>query len=534
MDLWLIASGFLGGLGLFLLGMNLLTEGLKLAAGPALSTVLARATASGPRALLAGIAITAIVQSSSAVTLAAIGFVNAGLMSLTGALWVLFGANVGTSITGWIVALVGLRFKIEAYALALIGLGALLRLTAGRGPRIGAGLALAGFGLLFLGIDVLRESFGGLAEHIALPDGGDWTEVLGLVLIGVVMTVLMQSSSASIAIALTAAQGGVLATSGAAAVVIGANVGTTVTAILGAIGATPDAKRAAAAHVLFNAITALVALALLPWLLDLLEQLRELLGLEKSPAAKLALFHTLFNVLGVLLIAPFAARLAAFLKQRFIAPAERLGRPLHLDHTLAAVPHLAVIALARELARAQGLAAAAWRTRLEGGEAAALPAAGERLLAEIQRFLEGLQRSAMRADDAARLARLLRVHRYLDGVLDLARELNDRGLSLPVAGSPLAVPLDELRRRGLALLAALAPERYQATEAEAIAFEDAYQAFKSEALAAGARGELAFPVMDSLLTAASHLRRALSHLRKSARILAEERGDQVEDRPQAD
>lgn len=524
MDPWHLASGLLGGLGLFLLGMSLLTDGLRLAAGPALASLLGRATASRLRALFAGIAITAVVQSSSAVTLATIGFVNAGLMSLAGALWVLFGANVGTSITGWIVALVGLRFKIEAYAFVLIGLGAILRLTAGRGPRMGLGLALAGFGLLFLGIEVLSQSFGGLATRIALPGGEGWREVLLLVLIGIAMTVLMQSSSAAIAVTLTAAQGGLLATPGAAAVVIGANVGTTVTALLGAIGATPDAKRAAAAHVLFNALTALVALALLPWLIDALERLRELLELENSPAAKLALFHTLFNVLGVLLIAPFAGRLAAFLEARFVAPAERLGRPRHLDHTLLAVPHLAISALVRELSRAQAIVAEVWRLRIEGSEHSAPLGAGERLLAEIQRFVGGLHRSAMSADDGVRLSILLRAHRYLDAALDLARELDERGLSLDGDVGALAEPLARTRARAASLIAALRPAAYSAetAEAEASAFEDDYQRFKSEVLAAAAQGALDFPRMDRLLGAASHLRRALSHLRKSARILAAE------------
>lgn len=520
MGLLTTISGFLGGLGLFLLGMSLLTEGLKLAAGPSLSALLSRATAGRLRALFAGIAITAIVQSSSAVTLAAIGFVNAGLMSLAGALWVLFGANVGTSVTGWIVALVGLRFKIEAYALALIGIGAILRLTAGRGPRMGLGLALAGFGLLFLGIDVLRESFGGLAARISLPDGGDWLEVLALVLIGVAMTVLMQSSSASIAVALTAAQGGLITTNGAAAVVIGANVGTTVTAVIGAIGATPDAKRAAAAHVLFNALTALVALALLPWLLDLLEHLRELLELEDAPAAKLALFHTLFNVLGVLLIAPFADRLAAFLAERFVAPAERLGRPHHLDHTLLALPQLAIAALERELVRIQGLCADAWHSWLRGNPRPDMLAAGERLLAEIQRFLGRLNRSAMSADDGQRLAQVLRAHRYLDAALDLARELAERGLKLAEPSPAVAEPLAALQHQADGLLVSLGqqPGKPEASEA----FEAAYQRFKAESLAAAARGDLPFERMDALLTAASHLRRALSHLRKSARILHRE------------
>ncbi|MDP3613342.1 MAG: Na/Pi symporter, partial [Rubrivivax sp.] len=176
--------------------------------------------------------------------MATIGFVNAGLLALGPALWVLFGANVGTTMTGWIVALVGLKFKVELLAMPLAGLGALLRLT-GEGRRSGAiGTALAGFGLLFMGIALLQQAFAGLAGQIRLPQGeGPWV-LLAQLGIGTLMTVLMQSSSAAMAITLTAAQGGLIEAQGAAAVVIGANIGTTVTALLAAIGATPNARRA--------------------------------------------------------------------------------------------------------------------------------------------------------------------------------------------------------------------------------------------------------------------------------------------------
>ncbi|MCB1982800.1 MAG: Na/Pi symporter, partial [Rhodoferax sp.] len=166
---WTMVATLAGGLGLFLLGMTMMTDGLKLAAGPALERVLTRATRTRWHALTSGALMTAVVQSSSAVTVAAIGFVNAGLMTLAPALWVLFGANVGTTMTGWIVALVGLKFKIEALALPLVGLGAVLRLT-GSGRRHGAiGTAVAGFGLLFMGIGLLQQNFAGLAGQLSLP-----------------------------------------------------------------------------------------------------------------------------------------------------------------------------------------------------------------------------------------------------------------------------------------------------------------------------------------------------------------------------
>jgi len=155
-----------GGIGLFLLGMWLMTDGLRMAAGSAMRGILARSTATRWRALASGFGLTALVQSSSAVTVAAVGFVNAGLLALGPALWVLFGSNVGTTMTGWLVALLGLQIKIDALALPMIAAGMLLRLTGPGTRREGWGLALAGFGVLFLGIAVLRDGFAELASAL--------------------------------------------------------------------------------------------------------------------------------------------------------------------------------------------------------------------------------------------------------------------------------------------------------------------------------------------------------------------------------
>ena len=150
-----------GGVGLFLLGMFLMTDGLKMAAGPALGRVLTSSTQTRMRGLFSGLLVTALVQSSGAVTVAAIGFVNAGLLTFGQSLWVLFGANVGTTMTGWLVALLGFSFKIEAAALPMIGIGMALRLSGPELRRGAAGNALAGFGVLFLGIGFLQQAFPG-------------------------------------------------------------------------------------------------------------------------------------------------------------------------------------------------------------------------------------------------------------------------------------------------------------------------------------------------------------------------------------
>ena len=509
MNLNAIAS-FLGGLGLFLLGMNLMTDGLKRAAGPALHRILSGATRTRWHALGSGVLVTAMVQSSSAVTVAAIGFVNAGLLSLAPALWVLFGANVGTTMTGWIVALVGLKFKVEALALPLVGVGVLLRLT-GEGQRRGSlGLALAGFGLLFLGIATLQQSFSGLAGQVSLPQGEGLLVLLAQLGIGVLMTVLMQSSSASMTLALAAAQGGLIDAQGGAAMVIGANLGTTVTALLAAIGATPNARRAAAAHVVFNGLTGLVALLLLPWLVGALGQLREWLELPPDPATKLALFHTCFNVLGVLLMWPLAAALTRALEERFRARDEDVAQPHHLDDTVLLVPTLALDALARELGRLGELAQRCLQQALQGGDAAALAPpthALQQLNQAIAAFVERMGRSVLSPVESAELARLLRLQRYHESCAELALQAAE--LPASTDGAPVTAAHRHFLTLGQQLL-----QRQVALEP----VQQAYQELKAAALQAGARGVWPLAEMEQCLRRASALRRALEQADKAQRL----------------
>lgn len=512
-----------GGLGLFLLGMSMMTDGLKLAAGPALERILAGATRTRWHALGSGVLVTALVQSSSAVTVATIGFVNAGLLGLPPALWVLFGANVGTTMTGWIVALVGLKFKIEALALPLVGVGVMLRLT-GEGQRRGAvGSALAGFGLLFLGIAMLQQSFTGLEGAISLPQGEGPLAVVAQVGMGVLMTVLMQSSSASMAIALTAAQGGLLTPQGAAAVVIGANIGTTVTALLAAIGATPNARRAATAHVAFNGITGVVALLLLPWLIDAIGVAREALGLPADPAAKLALFHTIFNLLGVLLMWPLAASLTRWLQSLFRAREEDEAQPQHLDDNVLQVPSLAVDALAREVARLGHVAVRMARAAAQGAEPVALSADQAivtRLDGAVAAFVERINRSAMPQQASEGLARVLRVLRYHESTAEQAHA------AVPLRPPPgsdavLAGLHAAFLREADALLALCDPlgdaPAPAVLEAASAAMEEAYEAHKATLLTTGATGAVRMADMEDAHRRASALRRAAQQAVKAQR-----------------
>lgn len=523
MSLLALIGGLAGGVGLFLLGIGLMTDGLKLAAGPALERILAYSTKTRLRGLASGALVTIAVQSSSAVTVAAIGFVNAGLISLGQALWVLFGANVGTTMTGWLVALVGMKFSIDVFALPLIGLGMLLRLTGAGSRRAALGSALAGFGVLFLGIEMLKDTFASVAADVRLPQWDGKTGMIAMVLVGVLMTVLMQASAASLVIAFSAAQSGLVTIEAAAAVVIGANVGTTVTALLAAIGATSNAKRAAAAHILFNVLTGMVALLLLPWLLAFLGLVLDLIRLDSAPAARLALFHTAFNILGVLLIWPIADRLTAFLLNRFKTAEEDEAKPRYIDKTVLAVPALALDALAREIRRLGTLSVTMVRGTIRE---LSLPRQGEtsnrqevaKLGAAIAGFIVQLNRSGMSSDIAARLPGLLRVARYYEAAVELAAEAvaaNAEAGGMMAGNAAAAGFFDS----ALVLLDTLDPGSLADSDVRQSVWQialGAYDALKNYWLQAGANGIVPVAEMDARLRAASATRRALEQLVKAA------------------
>jgi phosphate:Na+ symporter len=517
-----------GGVGLFLLGMSLMTDGLKLAAGAALKRILRRSTETRLRGLATGVLVTAFVQSSSAVTVATIGFVNAGLLTLAGSMWVLFGANVGTTITGWLVALVGLKFKIEVLALPLIAVGMLLRLTGNGGRRGGVGTALAGFGVLFLGIEMLQGGFVHLSADVHLPQSGGVIGLILLLLIGVGLTVLMQSSSAALAIVLTAAQSGLIATDGAAAMVIGANVGTTVTAFLASIGATPNAKRAAAAHILFNVWAALVAIALLPILLFAVSGLQSWLQIESTPAAALALFHTIFNVLGVVLIWPLAPAFARFLQARFRTAEEDEAQPRYLDQTVLQVPALALDALEREVRRLGAISLRMLRraeipihsARAELGQDSRI---AQRLNQVIADYIAQVGRLGMSPESARRLPQLLRVARYYEVASELVEEvaevLAEQTESVQLASA------SHWRHQMQALLPFIDPHGATSDPIAMLdqinAFEAAYQQLKQSLLAEGASSRMAVVEMDLYLHAASAMHRAYGQMIKAVQLMAD-------------
>ena len=360
---------------------------------------------------------------------------NAGLLNLLQALGIVYGANIGTTMTAWLVAAVGFEFKIELFALPMIGIGMAMRLV-GRSNRMGSlGEAIAGFGLFFIGIDVLREAFQGFAAGMDLTSlSSDSTFGLLLyVLAGFLATLLTQSSSAAIAITLTAATGGVLALDAAAAMVIGANVGTTSTAALSVIGATSNAKRVAAAHVIFNGVTGVVALLLLPVLLKLVAWTSETFGLQAMVAVNLAIFHTVFNILGVAIMWGYTQKLARFLNSRFKTVAEQLGQPVHLDKNVMVSPTLAINALRLELRRMADISREHAIAAISGARASEiehLHVALSALNEGVESFVNQLERERLGEATAVELSSILRVNNYLAEVGTLAEEIAHQSADL--------------------------------------------------------------------------------------------------------
>ncbi|MGO9390195.1 Na/Pi cotransporter family protein [Rhodoblastus sp.] len=351
------AISVLGGIGLFLLGMTIMTDGLKGLAGSSLRTVLGKAAATPLSGMFWGAIITLLVQSSSATTMTTIGLVSAGLLTFPQALGLVFGANVGTTGTGWLVALIGVRVSLSSYALPLIFVGALAKLM-GSGRIAAAGASLAGFALVLYGLTTLQQGMGGVAAQlhpsdlpavIGAPGAGwlsGWLGLLSLVVIGLVMTAVMQSSTAAIAVTLSAFYAGAVGLDQGCALIIGQNIGTATSSAMAAIGASTTAKRLALAYILFKIIAALIALALFPITIPLI--------LRASGAVDgvtlLAAYHTAYNVVGVAVLMPFIDRFTRFVERLLPDASSPLTRGL--DPAVLENPVVAVEAVRRTIALA--------------------------------------------------------------------------------------------------------------------------------------------------------------------------------------
>ncbi|WP_319775312.1 Na/Pi symporter [Breoghania sp.] len=326
----------LGGVGMFLVGMLLLTTGLKGIAGRQMRAVLARFTRTPLGGAATGALTTALVQSSSATTVTAVGFVAAGILTFSQALGIVFGANVGTTVTGWLVATLGFKLDLANAALPLIFIGALLHLS-GRPRLVFIGQSLAGFSLLFVGIDFMKDGLASFEGIVTPSDFPPDTTIgrLQLVGLGLVITVITQSSSVGVATALAALGAGAVSFSQAAALVIGMDVGTTFTALLATVGGGVMARRTGLAHVIYNVITGAMAF----FLLTPFTQFALPLIADESGQIALVSFHSFFNGLGMVLMLPLTRVFARLIE--WLVPDR--GSPLTrgLDPALLKDPKLA-------------------------------------------------------------------------------------------------------------------------------------------------------------------------------------------------
>lgn len=334
---------FLAGLGIFLLAMVLLETALEFLAGRSFKKFLRRHTNHPIKAIFSGIGITAILQSSSVVSLMVLAFVGAGIIELKNAIGIIIGSNLGTTLTGWVVAYFGFSFNIESFALPFLAFGGLSMVFFPKKETLyHIGQLFIGFGFLFLGLDYMKSSIDLFAQNFDISPFAEWN-AYWFFLIGFVLTAIIQSSSAAMVITLSALSANMIAIDAAAAMVIGSDLGTTITVLFGGIKGTPAKKRVALSHFLFNFIVDLVALAALYPLLYLITKVLNF----TNPLLTLVAFHSIFNLLGILIFLPFLGIFARFLERRFNTDDEVVAQ--FITQVPSEVPEAGIEALIKEV-----------------------------------------------------------------------------------------------------------------------------------------------------------------------------------------
>ncbi|MEP1596305.1 MAG: Na/Pi symporter [Halieaceae bacterium] len=343
-------SEIAAGVALFLFGMLGMEQGFRLFSGGSLQRLLNHTTDRLWKSLGFGLVSTTVMQSSSLVSVITISFLSAEMISLAQGIGIVFGANLGTTTGAWIVAGFGLKVKISAYAMPMLVFGVLLLMQASNRVK-GAGWILVGIGFLFLGIAYMKEGFSAFTATLDLAQYA-MTGVLGLLLftgIGVLATVVMQSSHATLALTITALAAGQLTYENALALAIGANIGTTITAVLGALGATISGKRLAAAHLIFNGVTGLLALLMIRPLAAAVDWISAGIGIAPQDyTLKLAVFHTLFNLMGVVLMVPFIQSMVRVLEKYMTGVSVEHDEPRYLSAASLELPDVALGAVYKE------------------------------------------------------------------------------------------------------------------------------------------------------------------------------------------
>lgn len=370
--------GTVGGLGLFLFGMGLMSDGLRKVAGQKIRELLTALTKHRVIAVLIGALVTCLIQSSSATTVMTVGFVNAGLLTLRQALCVVLGANIGTTFTAWLVS--GLAvFKITTYSLPAIGVGFLIRML-GRSQKVrNLGSILLGFGILFLGINFMKEAFGPLQGNARVHQALIWFGQYPIlaVLAGTAMTVLLQSSSATIAMIQILAFNGAFGSDWPSVLrlvipfILGDNIGTTITAQIAALHSSVNSRRTAWGHTLFNIIGVLYILPLVwvGWFGDAVEWITPFKLVQGTIMVHIAVAHSAFNVFNTLVFLPLIGWLEAIVVKFVPAkPQDIIAKPIVLEKHLLNTPEIAIDQARREIVRMARVAKEAVNQAIRGLE----------------------------------------------------------------------------------------------------------------------------------------------------------------------
>ncbi|MDX5364232.1 MAG: Na/Pi symporter [Pseudazoarcus pumilus] len=339
------------GVAVFLFGMLALEQGFKTFTGGTLERILQFSTNRLWKSVLFGMATTTLMQSSSLVSVISISFLSAGLLGLAQGIGIIFGANLGSTTGAWLVAGFGLKVDIAAWAMPMLVFGVIFQFTRSTTLK-GAGQILLGLGFLFLGIAWMKDGFEAFGSALNLADYalGGVRGLLLFTLFGVLATVVMQSSHATLVLTITALASGQVTYENALALAIGANVGTTITALLGSLGANAPGRRLAGAHLIFNVTTGVVALLFIGAFMRTVETLAGGLGIGAEDwTLKLALFHTLFNLAGLLIMLPLTGRLVVWLERLVPQKAGSVVTPRFLTRPMLEMPDAGLEAVRKEL-----------------------------------------------------------------------------------------------------------------------------------------------------------------------------------------
>lgn len=419
----------LGGLGLFLVGMVLMINGLKTLGGDALRRALTRFTGGTLSGIVSGFAITSLVQASSATILATIGFASAGLISFTQSIAIIFGANLGATITGWAVTLLGFKLGMGSASMPIVAVGGLMMLLA-RGRNNSLGMVIAGFGLLFVGIDTLQSGMQQLAANVdpAILPGVNWSGRLALVGAGMVITVVTQSSSAALVTALSALHTGNISLEQGAALVIGLSLGKTSTAVIASVNASVQARRAALIHILFNLFTCVSAFLFFNNSVEGVRRFCLMLGFIDN-AIMLSAFYSALNLFGILVLFPFILQISSLIER--IIPERVMLLTRNLDDTVVKLPDVAIEASRRTVITVAVLLIEAVRglvlERRPYGEIADKIDDADRALAETGRFLGKVRTQPELAGVHTRHLSVLHAVEHLERLAEACRETGDMG-----------------------------------------------------------------------------------------------------------